>query len=178
MTYSLDAQAFQSRLQRLETLLQDVEHWTDQAAQAQLREIVQSVLDLHRTGLERMLQLVGATVVEACAADGMIAGMLLLHDLHPLELEARVRQALEEVRPALRSHGGDVELLEVREGIVRLRLQGNCHGCPSSAATMRQTVEEAILGKAPDAVKVEVEGLVDEATANGVESARLALPIL
>jgi Fe-S cluster biogenesis protein NfuA len=178
MTYSLDATAFQSRLHRLETLLQDVEHWTDQAAQAQLREIIQSVLDLHRAGLERMLELMDAAAIDACAADGVIAGMLLLHDLHPLELEARVRQALDEVRPALRSHGGDVELLEVREGVVRLRLQGNCHGCPSSAATMRQSVEEAILGKAPDVVKVEVEGLVEGATANGAESARLALPML
>ena len=178
MTYSLDAQTIQTRLKRLETLLQSVEHWTDQTAQGQLREIMQSILDLHRAGLERMLELMDATAINACVDDGVISGMLLLHDLHPLDLEARVRLALEEVRPALRSHGGDVELLEVREGIVRLRLQGNCHGCPSSAATMRQTVEEAILGKAPDALNVEVEGLAEESTANGAEHARIALPML
>ncbi len=178
MMYSLDAREFQARLQRLEALLQDVERWTDPAAQTHLREIVQAVLDLHRAGLERMLDCVDADVLDACAGDEVIAGMLLLHGLHPLELETRVRQALEDVRPALRTHGGDVELLEVRDGVIRLRLQGNCHGCPSSAATMRQTVEEAIVGKAPDALGVEVEGLVEEAAANGDERARLALPVL
>ena len=74
-----------------------------------------------------------------------MGGLLLLHGLHPLDLEARVRQALDKVRPYLRSHGGNVELLGVDEGVVRLRLEGSCHGCPSSAATMRQTIEEAIL---------------------------------
>lgn len=177
MAYSLDAREFQARLLRLETLLQQVERWTDPAAQANLREIVQAVLDLHRAGLERMLGKLDAAIVDACAGDDVVAGMLLLHGLHPLDLETRVRQALEEVRPALRGHGGDVELLEVCDGVVRLRLEGNCHGCPSSSATMRQTVEEAIVGKAPDALVVEVEGLVEEAS-NGNDRARLALPML
>jgi Fe-S cluster biogenesis protein NfuA len=85
---------------------------------------------------------------------------------------------LEDVRPYLRSQGGNVELLEIREGVVRLRLEGSCDGCPSSAATMRQTIEEAIVGKAPDVTAIEVEGGLDErpVTANG--GARLALPVL
>lgn len=178
MTYSANAREFHARLQRLEALLHEVEHWTDPAAQERLREIVQAILDLHRAGLERMFDRLDAAILNECAGDEVVAGMLLLHGLHPLGLEARVRQALEEVRPALRSHGGDVELLEVSDGIVRLRLEGNCHGCPSSAATMRQTVEEAIFGKAPDVLAVEVEGMVEMHASNGQESARLALPLL
>lgn len=178
MTHSLDAREFQARLQRLDALLNDAERWTDPAAQAHLREIVQAILDLHRAGLERMLDRLDAAAIDACAGDDVAAGMLLLHGLHPLDLEARVHQALEEVRPALLRHGGDVELIDVQDGIVRLRLQGNCHGCPSSSVTMRQTVEEAIVGKAPDALAVEVEGMVEEALANGDDPARLALPML
>lgn len=178
MTHSLDARAFQARLQRLETLLNEVESWTDPAAQAHLREVVQSILELHRAGLERMLDRLDGAVLDACAADDVAAGMLLLHGLHPLDLPARVRLALEEVRPALRRHSGDVELIEVRDGVVRLRLQGNCHGCPSSSATMRQTVEEAIVGKAPDVVAVEVEGMMEETSANGGDGVRMALPML
>ncbi len=178
MTYSLDIRDFQARLQRLETLLQQVERWTDLALQAHMREIVQAVIDLHRAGLERMLEHLDANVINACAGDEVVSGMLLLHGLHPQDLETRVRQALEEVRPSLHGHGGDVELLEVRDGVVRLRLECNCHGCPSSSATMRQTVEEAIIGKAPDVLAVEVEGLVEEPSACGNEHARLALPIL
>jgi Fe-S cluster biogenesis protein NfuA len=178
MTYSLDAREFQARLQRLEVLLQEVERWTDPAAQAHLREIVQAVLDLHAAGLERMLDRMDATVLDACAGEEVVAGMLLLHGLHPLDLEARVQQALEQVRPALRGHGGNVELLGVRDGVVRLRLEGNCHGCPSSAVTMRQTVEEAILGKAPDVIAVEVEGAAENSPATTNGRTLIALPML
>lgn len=178
MTHSLDARAFQARLQRLDALLQEVERWTDPVAQAHLREIAQAVLELHRAGLERMLDRSDASDLDAFAGDEVVAGMLLLHGLHPLELETRVRQALEGVRPALRSHGGNVELLGVSDGVVRLRLEGNCNGCPSSAATMRQTVEEAIIGRAPEILAVEVEGMVEMPSVNGQANERIALPML
>jgi Fe-S cluster biogenesis protein NfuA len=178
MTNALDAREFQARLQRLDTQLHEVERWTDPAAQAQMRAIVQTILDLHAAGLERMLDRLDATVLDACAGDDVVAGMLLLHGLHPLDMEARVRQALEEVRPALRGHGGNVELLGVRDGIVRLRLEGNCHSCPSSAATMQQTIEEAICGKAPEVMSVEVEGMPEEALMVNNGQARFALPLL
>jgi Fe-S cluster biogenesis protein NfuA len=184
MTNTLDGRAFQSQLQRLEALLHEVERFTDPAAQACTRQIVQAVLDLHGAGLERLLGHLetageaGIAVLDACARDDVVAGLLLLHGLHPLDVEARVRQALEQVRPYLRSHGGNVELLSVSDGIVRLRLEGSCDGCPSSAATMTQTIEEAILAKAPDVTAVEVEGLADNASATTNGRALVALPVL
>jgi Fe-S cluster biogenesis protein NfuA len=165
MTQALDARAFQSRLQRLDALLREVEDSADPAAAARTREIVQLVLDLHGTGLERILGHVntagesGAAILDACARDDIVSGLLLLHDLHPMDLEARVGRALEQVRPALRSHGGDVELIGVRDGVVHLQLEGNCHGCPSSAATMKLTIEEAIFAHAPEVASIEVQGL-------------------
>jgi Fe-S cluster biogenesis protein NfuA len=184
MTNTLDAQEFQTRLQRLDVLLREVERFADPAAQAHTRELVQAILDLHGVGLERLLEHLaaageaGAEVLDTCAGDEVVAGLLLLHGLHPLDVETRVRQALDEVRPHLRSHGGSVELLGVQDGIVRLRLVGNCDGCPSSAATMRQTVEAAILAKAPDVTAVEVEGAAESipGTVNG--QARVALPMV
>ena len=167
MTDTLDAREFQARLQRLDALLREAERREDPAAQAQLREIVQAILDLHGVGLGRLLGhleaagAAGAAILDACAGDDVVSGLLLLHGLHPLDLEARVHQALEQVRPQLRSHGGDVELLGVADGVVRLRLRGSCHGCPSSAVTMHQLIEEAILGRAPDAAGVEVEGVAE-----------------
>ena len=56
-----------------------------------------------------------------------------------------------------RSHGGDVELLGVEDGVARLRLQGSCNGCPSSAATLRLAIEDAVLQAAPDLERVEAE---------------------
>jgi len=168
MTESLDVREFQSRLGRLDALLHEAEDSADPAAAARTREIVQAILDLHGTGLERIIGHLeaagpaGAPILDVCARDDVVEGLLLLHGLHPLGLEARVLQALDQVRARLRSHGGDVELLGVDGGIVRLRLTGSCHGCPSSAMTMRQTIEEAILAKAPDASAIDVEGAVED----------------
>jgi Fe-S cluster biogenesis protein NfuA len=164
MSNPIDAREFQARLQRLDALLREAESLPDPAASARTREIVQAVLDLHGVGLERVLGHLGAAgeagaaVLDACARDDVVAGLLLLHGLHPQDLTTRVLQALDQVRPYLRSHGGNVELVGVDGGAVRLRLVGSCHGCPSSAATMKQTIEEAILGKAPDVTAVVVEG--------------------
>jgi Fe-S cluster biogenesis protein NfuA len=183
MTTTFDAKAFQARLQRLDALLQEAERLADPAAQGRLREIVQTILDLHGTGLERLLERLaeagedGRRMIDACAQDDVVSGLLLLHGLHPLDLEERVRQALDGVRPYLHSHGGNVELLEVRDGVVRLRLEGSCHHCPSSAVTMQQTVEEAIYGKAPEVNAVEVEGMIEEPLPEE-DGARVALPVL
>lgn len=69
-------------------------------------------------------------------------------------------QALDKVRPMLHSHGGNVELLSIDDGVVRLRLQGSCHGCPSSAMTLKNSIEEAIYEFAPDIAELHVEGAV------------------
>jgi Fe-S cluster biogenesis protein NfuA len=57
-------------------------------------------------------------------------------------------------------HGGDVELLGIAGGVVRLRMNGSCQGCPSSTATLAQTIEAAIYESAPDVEAIEVEGVV------------------
>jgi Fe-S cluster biogenesis protein NfuA len=184
MTSPLDSREFQAQLQRLEGLLRGVERFADPAAQSHTRLIVQAILDLHGAALGRLVEHLGEAgeagraILDACARDDVVSGLLLLHGLHPLDLEARVRQALDGVRPYLRSHGGNVELVGVEDGVVRLRLAGNCHGCPSSAATMKQTIEEAILGKAPDAVSVVVEGEGETALPMVDSGARLALTVL
>jgi Fe-S cluster biogenesis protein NfuA len=183
MTNAISTREFQAGLQRLEALLGEVERFPDPAAQSHTRALVRAILDLHGAGLGRLLEHLeasgeaGRAVLDACARDDVVGGLLLLHGLHPLDLEARVRQALDGVRPYLRSHGGSVELLGVDDGVVRLRLEGNCHHCPSSAVTMMQTIEEAILGKAPEVAAVEVEGMAEGLpVVNG--GARVALPLL
>jgi Fe-S cluster biogenesis protein NfuA len=184
MTTTLDAREFQAQLQRLDGLLREAERFSDPAAQTHTRAIVRAVLDLHGAALGRLLDHLegageaGRAVLDACARDDLVSGLLLLHGLHPLDVETRVRQALEGVRPYLRSHGGNVELLGVSGGVVRLRLQGSCHSCPSSAVTMKQTIEEAILARAPDVTAVEVEGMTEPAPPPVDAGARVALPVL
>ena len=75
------------------------------------------MIELHGAGLERILDKLadagdaGLALIDALAEDDLVGSILLLHGLHPLDLETRVRQALDKVRPLLRSHGGNVELL-------------------------------------------------------------------
>jgi Fe-S cluster biogenesis protein NfuA len=143
---------------RIEALLEQVERLPDAAARETALELVQGLLDLYGEGLARMVGHIAerddGTLADALAGDELVAHLLLLHGLHPVPLEARVRGALDEVRPYLETHGGNVELLGLDEGVVRLELQGSCSGCPSSAVTLKLAVEEAIHKAAPDVTEI------------------------
>src|SRR4051794_41263560 len=91
--------------------------------------------------------------------DDLVAHLLFLHGLHPVPVEERVGRALDEVRPYLLAHGGGVELLGIDDGVVKLRLDGACNGCPSSAVTPRSAVEGAILRAAPDVPPLHAQGV-------------------
>ncbi len=153
------------RVARVDSLLEQIEALADPGARSIIAETVQALLELYGEGLARMLDSVARLgreeLLEAFAADELVSHLLLLHGLHPADVETRVRRALEEVRPYLESHGGNVELLGVADGVARLRLQGSCSGCPSSTATLKLAIEEAIQQAAPDVDRVEAEGMVE-----------------
>jgi Fe-S cluster biogenesis protein NfuA len=121
-------------------------------------EALQAVVELYGEALRRVAE---RLPLERLADDELVSHLLLLHDLHPDDLETRVRRALEDVRPYLGSHGGDVELLGVDRGVARLRLAGTCNGCPSSTVTLRNAIEEALLKAAPDLDGIEAEGVAE-----------------
>ena len=162
------SQEFQERLGRVEELIGALENAADPAVREQTRELIETLLELHGRGLERILESVhkssdaGAEVLDELGRDQLVSGVLLLHGLHPLDLETRVRNALANVRPRLGLHGGSVELVEVTdEGVVRIRLEGNCHGCPSSRVTLQSTIEEELYRVAPDITSLQVDGAHD-----------------
>jgi Fe-S cluster biogenesis protein NfuA len=121
-------------------------------------EAVAAVVELYGEGLRRIVAAGGVD-----AEDELVAHLLLLHDLHPEDVESRVARALEEVRPYLGSHGGNVELLGVADGVARVRLTGTCDGCPSSTATLRYAIEEAVARAAPELTGVEADGVAEPA---------------
>jgi Fe-S cluster biogenesis protein NfuA len=158
----------EAKLSRMEELVRTIDGIPDKETREQVRELVRTVLDLHTAALERSLDVIyesnlsGAVLIDKLGEDQLVSNLLLLHGLHPLDLETRVRNALESVKPRLGLHGGSVELIGVTpEGGIRLRLQGNCHGCPSSRITLKSSIEEAIFAAAPDMTGLEVEGAVD-----------------
>ena len=153
-------------VERVQELLGSLDEIADPVAQARVQELVGTVLELYGAGLERILGILedagdpALPIRTAMLDDGIVASLLLIHGLYPISLEERVIQALDSMRPFLASHGGNVELVSVDEGVARLRLQGSCDGCPSSAATLEHALKEAIEEAAPDLLGLEVEGVV------------------
>ena len=162
---------FQQRIQKIEALVHRIESLVDIEARTSALELFQSIMDLHGAGLERMLRIAfdaggpGRAIIDKFSGDGLVSSLLLLYGLHPLDFETRVMQALDKVRPYLQSHGGNVSLLEIRDGAVRLKLEGSCHGCGSSAETLKQMIEQAIYDAAPDIMALEVQGVVEQQAA-------------
>jgi Fe-S cluster biogenesis protein NfuA/nitrite reductase/ring-hydroxylating ferredoxin subunit len=151
----------------METLLEEIETLADPNARSKAAEVLGVLLELYGEGLARMMEMVAEgedreRTFEAFAEDELVSHLLLLHGLHPLDVETRVVRALEEVRPYLQSHGGNVELLGVEEGVARLRMEGSCKGCPSSTMTLKLAIEEAIQKSAPDLEGIEAEGVAEE----------------
>lgn len=67
-----------------------------------------------------------------------------------LDLETQVDRALDELRPYIHSHGGEVNVLEITaEGVARLQMIGSCNGCPMSMLTMRLGIERLLAEKVP-----------------------------
>ncbi len=150
---------------RIEAILAELRSASPPVAE-KAETLVRLLMDLYGAGLARVVEIVGeageagARVLDRMAADPLLASLLILHDLHPLPLEARIQQALDRVRPYLGSHAGGVEFLGVDEsGVVHLRLEGSCRGCPSSAVTVKLAIERAIMEAAPEVAGVEVEGM-------------------
>jgi Fe-S cluster biogenesis protein NfuA/nitrite reductase/ring-hydroxylating ferredoxin subunit len=151
--------------QRIEDLVEQIERLPDTAARALAQDCIHSVLAFYGDGLARILQLVGnagdrnENAYDALIEDKHVRGLLLIHGLHPVSLEARLGAALDRVRPYMESHGGNVELISLEEGFAKLRLQGSCKSCPSSAMTMELAVRNAIEEACPDLAGFDVEGV-------------------
>jgi hypothetical protein len=150
-------------MQRVESLTQQLERCADPAVRAACPELVGSLLEMHGVGLAKMLDLLSAAgnpgrdLIDAFSRDPLIASLLLLHGLYPEDLTTRVERALDAVAPFLRLQQVDAELLDVSDGVVRLRLQPHGQGRPSAA--LEQAIREAVFEVAPDLTGLQIEGL-------------------
>jgi Fe-S cluster biogenesis protein NfuA/nitrite reductase/ring-hydroxylating ferredoxin subunit len=152
-----DAQ-WRSAGDRIQTLL-DASAAGGTAARERAVQLVGEVTDLYGAGLARMLAIALAAdpqLAERFADDDLVASLMLVHGLHPHDVQRRIEDALDKVRPYLGSHGGDVTLLGVVDDVVRLQFAGSCKSCPSSAVTLELTVEDAVRAAAPEIASIEV----------------------
>lgn len=163
---SLATSSEQALVTRVQELTERLEEIGDPFARDCADELATAIVQLYGEGLERIFAVLGEPRIaveearERLVDDGVVASLLLIHGLYPVDLPTRVEEALDSVRPYLESHGGDIELLGIEEGVARLRLRGSCDGCAASAATLEAAVEQALKDAAPDLLGIDVEGAV------------------
>jgi Fe-S cluster biogenesis protein NfuA/nitrite reductase/ring-hydroxylating ferredoxin subunit len=170
---------------RIDELLEQFERAGDVEAHRRAEELVRTIIEFYGLGLGRIVEFLrdsesGEALLRRCAADSLVASLLSLHDLHPDSTEQRVTEALDTVRPYLGSHAGDVDLVGIDgDGVVHLRLRGNCDGCPSSTVTVKLAIESAIRQAAPELAGIEVEGVVTSEVETGAgPGGRPLLPLV
>jgi len=153
---------------QIEALLTELRSVSDPVIQEKAEELVQVLVEVYGAGLGRIVEIVGADTstgpahMQRLADDEFVASLLILHGLHPVDTETRVQNALDKVRPYLGSHAGGCEFVGIDDsGVVHLRLEGSCHGCPSSTITVKMAIERAIEAAAPEITGIEVEGVAE-----------------
>jgi Fe-S cluster biogenesis protein NfuA/nitrite reductase/ring-hydroxylating ferredoxin subunit len=155
-------------LERVQELTARLDEYPDERARELSQDLVSAVMAMYGDGLRRIVDTIGrsreagATIIDELSQDGVVSSLLLIHDLYPSSLEERVVEALDTVRPYMESHGGNVELLGIDDGVARLALQGSCNGCAASRATLELAIKQSLDQHAPDLAGLEVEGIVEE----------------
>ena len=150
--------------ERVEALLAELRTRAGPQAGDAAEELVGCLVELYGAGLTAIVAILGADpdagprLLAALASDPLVESLLLVHDLHPLDADARIDRALEQVRAQLGSHAGVIEYLGIDDqGVAGLRLTTSGHGCGSSSSTVRQAVEDAVAEAAPEVAGVHVE---------------------
>jgi Fe-S cluster biogenesis protein NfuA/nitrite reductase/ring-hydroxylating ferredoxin subunit len=129
-------------------------------------ELVRLLVGLYGDGLTHIMAALtedgaAAATLDRLTGDSLVESLLLLHGLHPLDVDTRIQRALDRVRPYLGSHAGGVHYVGVTDGVARLQLEGNCNGCPSSTVTVQLAIEGAVQDAAPEVSEVVVEGMTE-----------------
>jgi len=160
----------QKRNQRIEKLIERIDSFPDPELRSDALELIQSLMELHGEGLDRLLEIIaadqsGLRIIDRLGRDELVGSLLLLYGLHPVDLESRVQQALEKVRPYLKAHGGNVTLVELDEGALRIQLERTPQGCASTAMNMKLAVEAAVYEAAPDISQLIVVDPIEEGRA-------------
>ena len=138
-------------IQRYETI---VEQW-DSSQQQVVQQLKQAIEALHKEALTRLIRSVKQEAMGAlrkATQDELVYGLLRYHELVKTpSLQQRLQQALDEVRPGLQGHEGDIELVSIRlPDTVEVRLVGACSHCPASQLTLSEAVETAIKRHCPE----------------------------
>jgi hypothetical protein len=152
----------QEWVDKIEELVRQAEAMPDPNARRLTIDLLRAVLDFHAAGLERILDTIfesgsaGEQIIEKIATDEVTSSMLLLHDLHPDDIETRIARALDKLREMFLTLGAKLSLEAIENGTVRLNFESQRSW---SAAAVKTSIEKAIFQAAPEITTVVLEGL-------------------
>ncbi len=161
---------FDEVLPRIAELAETLTTHQDRATASTAEELLDWIDVFHANGIGRIVEMIrdwrGDILLESLAADPIASSLLDAYGLGSgTDLESArvaVQAALAEVRPYLHSHGGDMEVVNISDGVVRLKLHGSCDGCTGADATILEQVEQALQTHWVDYRRVEIEEMEAE----------------
>lgn len=160
-------------LERLEQLLADIEG-LEGPVRNRVFELLDGVDAVHRLAVTRLAETLGEDLATVRRSDAGVDWLFEAYGVGVDDVDA-ASAALAQIRPYLHEHGGEVDVLQVRHGVVLVRLLGACSGCTSAAETLRHGVEEALRENLPGFVTMDVAP--DHGAAPHPPPGRVLLPI-
>jgi len=131
----------------------------DAGARDAARAYRQAIDALHAEALRRLVRSLrtrpeAAAALREAATDEIVYAMLRHHGIVKPSLTERVETALEDVRPVLAGHGGDIELVRIEPPAIEIRFLGACDNCPASRLTIDAAVKTALQATCPEITKI------------------------
>jgi nitrite reductase/ring-hydroxylating ferredoxin subunit/Fe-S cluster biogenesis protein NfuA len=150
---------------QLNILLESIEQHPEEAVRNHVRALVYTLLDLHHGALQRIVEIVsaqptGEKILRELSDDEVVQAVLMVHELMAQPMEARIENALEIAREQLKIYGADVELVEVKNSVAKLRLLGGASTANVSTTILKAEIEHALHEHTPDLLNVEYEDLI------------------
>ncbi len=146
-------------------LLESIDQHPEEAVRNHVRALVYTLLDIHHGAFKRIVEIIsaqpeGERILEEMDGDELVQAVLMVHDLMAQPIETRVEKALEIARVQLNMYGADVELVEVKNGVARLKLIGSASTANVSSAMLKGEIEQALHQNTPDLLNVKYEDLI------------------
>ncbi|MBW3590412.1 MAG: NifU family protein [Actinobacteria bacterium] len=143
-------------VERVQDLLEEVDRF-DEPARRVVFELLDAIDALHRPAVRQLGKRLDAKTLDKLKQQSPSITWLLEAYGSGMDLHKAADDALDTIRPYIKSHGGSVEVLGVDEGVVRLKMSGSCSGCTASTITLREGIESALIEHMPGYAGMEVE---------------------
>ena len=166
-----DELAYGEILDRVAELAEELLACSDGDVASRAEELVDWLDVFHREGLGRLVEMIrqwrGEIFLEQAALDPVIGELLTTYslgvDVDAATIDRVVQVALDDVRPYVHSHGGEIEVVGVTDGVVALRMHGSCNGCTAADETVAGRIEVVLREQWIDFRRVELEDATEPA---------------